>query len=162
MPVTSIDKDLDALTLTLVADFAATPERVWQLWADPRQAERWWGPPACPATFEYHDFAVGGDVRYFMTLPDGSKARGWWRFTAIDEPASLEFEDGFADEAGEPNPEMPTMRIRADLAATDGGTRMTVTSYFNSAADFEKLGGMGMVEGITEAMGQIDGILAAA
>ena len=40
--VTSIDKDFDSLTFTLVADFDAPPERVWRLWADPRQLERWW------------------------------------------------------------------------------------------------------------------------
>jgi uncharacterized protein YndB with AHSA1/START domain len=43
MTVTSVDKDFDSLTLTLVADFAVSPERVWQLWADPRKLERWWG-----------------------------------------------------------------------------------------------------------------------
>jgi hypothetical protein len=31
--------------LVLVAEFDAPIERVWQLWADPRQLERWWGPP---------------------------------------------------------------------------------------------------------------------
>ena len=42
MSVTSVDKDFESLTLTLVADFDARTERVWQLWADPRQLERWW------------------------------------------------------------------------------------------------------------------------
>lgn len=46
MSVTSVDKDVDSLTLTLLADFDSTPAQVWQLWADPRQLERWWGPPA--------------------------------------------------------------------------------------------------------------------
>jgi uncharacterized protein YndB with AHSA1/START domain len=50
MSVTSIEKDYDRLTLTLVADFDAPIERVWQLWADPRQLERWWGPPSHRAT----------------------------------------------------------------------------------------------------------------
>ena len=45
MPVVDITKDLDALTLTIVADFAAPVERVWQLYADPRQLEQVWGPP---------------------------------------------------------------------------------------------------------------------
>ena len=55
MTVTSLDKDLDNLRLTLVADFDAPIERVWQLWADPRQLERWWGPPGYPATVKQHD-----------------------------------------------------------------------------------------------------------
>jgi uncharacterized protein YndB with AHSA1/START domain len=44
MTVTSVRKDPQTLTLTLEAEFEALPERVWQLWADPRQLERWWGP----------------------------------------------------------------------------------------------------------------------
>ena len=46
MPVTDVQHDLDALTLTITADFAAPVERVWQVYADPRQLERVWGPRA--------------------------------------------------------------------------------------------------------------------
>ena len=55
MTVTAVRKDPAALTMTLTAEFDASPERVWQLWADPRQLERWWGPPTYPATFTAHD-----------------------------------------------------------------------------------------------------------
>jgi uncharacterized protein YndB with AHSA1/START domain len=160
MPVVSTTKDEKALTLTLVAEYSAPPKRVWQVFADPRQLERWWGPPTWPATFETHDFTVGGDATYFMTGPDGEKARGWWRFTALDEPRSLEFEDGFSDDSGAPNPQMPTMRLRVDFEETGDGTRMTVTTFFNNADEMEQLVKMGMVEGIEGAAGQIDAILA--
>jgi uncharacterized protein YndB with AHSA1/START domain len=155
----STTKDQNALTLTVVADYAAPPARVWQVFADPRQLERWWGPPTWPATFEQHDFTVGGEATYFMTGPDGEKARGWWRFTALDEPRSLEFEDGFSDDAGEPNPQMPTMRLRVDFEKTGSGTRMTVTTFFNNVEEMEQLVTMGMVEGMQQATGQIDAIL---
>jgi uncharacterized protein YndB with AHSA1/START domain len=159
MPLVSSKKDENALTLTLVADYDVSPERVWQLWADPRQLERWWGPPTWPATFEQYDFAVGGEATYFMTGPGGEKARGWWRFLAVDEPRSLEMEDGFSDDSGNPDAAMPTMRMRADIEVTDTGSRMTVTTYFRSTAEMEQLVGMGMVEGIAEAVGQIDSLL---
>ena len=41
MTVTAVRKDPQALTMTIDAEFDAPPERVWQLWADPRQLERW-------------------------------------------------------------------------------------------------------------------------
>ena len=159
MTVVSTTQDPDALTLTLVAEFTAPRDRVWQVWSDPRQLERWWGPPTWPATFEEHDVTVGGRSRYYMTGPEGEKSRGWWRFVALDEPRSLEFEDGFSDESGEPNPAMPVIQARVDLEETGAGTRMTVTSRFASLAEMEKLVQMGMAEGMTLAMGQIDGIL---
>jgi uncharacterized protein YndB with AHSA1/START domain len=51
MTVTAVRKDPHALTMTIDAEFDASLERVWQLWADPLQLERWWGPPTYPATF---------------------------------------------------------------------------------------------------------------
>nr|WP_306303503.1 SRPBCC domain-containing protein [Rhodococcus sp. BS-15] len=60
MPFVSSHQDTEQLALTLVAKFAASVEQVWQIWEDPRQLERWWGPPTWPATFETHDFVPGG------------------------------------------------------------------------------------------------------
>ena len=162
MPVTSVARDTDTLTLTVVADFPAPVQRLWEAYVDPRQLERFWGPPTWPATFVEHDLTVGGRSHYFMTGPDGEQAHGWWKMLAVDEPTGLEFEDGFADESGRPDPEMPTTRGRVELAETAGGTRMTVTSHFATAEQMQQLASMGMVEGMTGAMNQIDDLLAAA
>jgi uncharacterized protein YndB with AHSA1/START domain len=161
MSVTSVDKDLDSLTLTLVADFDAPIERVWQLWADPRQLERWWGPPSHPATVEEHDLTPGGGVTYFMTGPDGEKARGWWRVTSVDPPRSLEFTDGFADQDGTPVADMPTNTARIRLTEHDDGTRMEMRSAFESREQMEQLVSMGMEEGLRQAVGQMDALVAA-
>ncbi|MFF7039906.1 SRPBCC domain-containing protein [Streptomyces massasporeus] len=160
MSVTSVDKDLDTLTLTLIADFAAPVERVWRLWADPRQLERWWGPPTYPATVEEHDLTPGGEVTYFMTGPEGDRHRGWWRITSVSEPTALEFTDGFADD-GKPKDDMPTMSVTVRLSARDGGTRMEMRSLFDSREQMEQMVSMGMEEGLKEAVGQIDALLAA-
>ena len=78
-PVTQIHKDAATRTMTVTAEFDASIERVWRLWSDPRQLERWWGPPMYPATVVDHDFTVGGAVNYYMTGPAGDQPRGWWR-----------------------------------------------------------------------------------
>jgi uncharacterized protein YndB with AHSA1/START domain len=160
MSITRIDKDFDNLTLTLVADFDAPSERVWQLWADPRKLERWWGPPSHPATVEEHDLTPGGDVTYFMTGPDGQKYRGWWRVTSVDPPKSMEFTDGFADQDGKPAAEMPTTTVQMRLTEHDGGTRMELRSVFDSLEQMEQLVRMGVAEGLEQAVGQMDALLA--
>lgn len=160
MSVTSVDKDFDSLTLTLVADFDAPAERVWQLWADPRQMERWWGPPTYPAIVEQHDLTPGGAVTYFMTSPEGEKYRGWWRVTSVNPPKSLEFTDGFANQDGTPNAEMPTTTVRMQLTERDRGTRMELRSVFNSREEMEQLVNMGAVEGLQQSVGQMDALLA--
>jgi uncharacterized protein YndB with AHSA1/START domain len=40
MTVVRTYRDENALTLTMVAEFDASVERVWQVWQDPRQLER--------------------------------------------------------------------------------------------------------------------------
>jgi uncharacterized protein YndB with AHSA1/START domain len=160
MSVTSVDKDFDSLTLTLVADFDAPIERVWQLWADPRQLERWWGPPGHPATVEEHDLTPGGGVTYFMTGPEGEKYRGWWRITSVDPPKSLEFTDGFADQDGTPVAEMPTTTVQMQLGEHDGGTRMVLRSVFDSREHMEQVVNMGAPEALQQAVGQMDALLA--
>ena len=81
--------------MTVVAQFAALVERVWAAYADPRQLERFWGPPEWPATFVRHDFVVGGRSEYFMTGPKGEKSAGYFEFLSIDPPRSFEVKDGF-------------------------------------------------------------------
>jgi uncharacterized protein YndB with AHSA1/START domain len=160
MSITSVDKDFDNLTLTLIADFDAPVERVWELWADPRKLERWWGPPTYPSTFEKHDLSPGGEVTYFMTGPDGDKPRGWWRVTSVSPPTSLEFTDGFADENGSPVADMPVSTVAMRLTDHDGGTRMELRSAFQSREQMDQLVEMGMEEGLRQSVGQMDALLA--
>jgi uncharacterized protein YndB with AHSA1/START domain len=159
--VISVDKDFDRLTLTLVAEFDAPVERVWQLWADPRQLERWWGPPSHPATVERHDLVPGGDVTYFMTGPEGEKHRGWWRVTSVDPPKSLEFTDGFADQDGTPVADMATTTVQVQLSEREGGTRMVLRSVFDSRDHMEQVVNIGAPEVLRESVGQMDALLAA-
>jgi uncharacterized protein YndB with AHSA1/START domain len=159
MSVTSVDKDFDNLTLTLIADFDAPGDEVWQLWADPRRLERWWGPPSYPATFEAHDLTPGGEVTYYMTSPEGEKYRGWWRITSVDPPKTIEFTDGFADADGTPSADMPVTTVRMELTEHGGGTRMELRSVFDTREHMEQLDAMGMAEGLRQSVGQMDALL---
>ncbi|MGO1745982.1 MAG: SRPBCC family protein [Microbacterium gubbeenense] len=160
MPITSVDTDHDNLTLTIVADFAASKERLWAAYADPRLVEQFWGPETYPARFSRHDMHPGGQSRYEMVGPAGEKSRGYWEFLSVDRPNSFEVLDGFAGDDGEPDSDMPRMRIVFAFEETAEGSRLTATTHFNSLAELEQLVGMGMIEGTKSAMSQIDAVLA--
>jgi uncharacterized protein YndB with AHSA1/START domain len=161
MTVTAVRKDPQALTMTVEAEFDAPADRVWQLWADPRQLERWWGPPNYPATFTKHDLAPGSRVEYHMTTPEGDQPKGFWDVLETDPPRSLVVRDGFANDDGTPNPDFPEgeMRVRIEEIG-DGRSRMSIESLFPSTEAMEQLLAMGQEEGMTQALGQIDAILA--
>jgi uncharacterized protein YndB with AHSA1/START domain len=159
--LTDVRKDTVALTMTVAREFDASQERVWQLWADPRQLERWWGPPTYPATFTAHDLTPGSLVAYYMTGPEGDQPHGWWEILEADPPRTLVFRDGFADDEGRPNPGIPSMTMRVAIDDVGAGrTRMSIATTFADPEAMEQALGMGMEEGLTLAIGQIDAILA--
>ena len=161
MTVTAVRKDTKALTMTLEAEFDASAQRVWQLWADPRQLERWWGPPTYPATVTSHDLRPGGRIEYHMTGPEGDQPKGYWEILEADPPHRLAFRDGFANDDGTPNTDLPTTEGLVTIQEIGSGrTRMKIESTFPSAEAMEQLTAMGMEEGLTQAVAQIDAILA--
>ncbi len=160
MTITNVAKDPKTLSMTITVELDATVERAWQLWADPRQLERWWGPPTYPATVVDHDLVAGGRVTYFMTGPDGDRSNGWWQVLAVEPPTRLELRDGFAADDGTPNEAMPTTIMVVTLTERAGGSVMTLETQFPSLEAMEQLVTMGMDEGIAAAIGQIAAILA--
>jgi len=161
MTVMKVEKDVEAKRMTIVSEFAAPIDRVWQLWENPRLLERWWGPPTYPATFVDHDLSVGSMVTYFMTGPSGDRPGGWWRVLEVDVPNLLRFESGFADDDGLPSTVMPFMINRVTLSEHPKGvTTMAIETRFASLADMEKIMSMGMEEGMKGALSQIDAMLA--
>lgn len=160
MPIASVVTDPEALTMVVVAEFAASRDRLWEAYTDPRQIEKFWGPPEWPATFLRHDVFPGGRSHYVMTGPDGTASSGYWEFLAVDPGRGFEVRDGFADAEGRENEAMPSMRMVFDFEDTDEGSRLTITTRFGSAEQLEQLLEMGMEQGMTAAMGQIDAVLA--
>ena len=161
MTVTAVRKDPAALSLTISAEFDASPERVWQLWADPRQLERWWGPPMFPATFTRHSLTPGARVEYHMTGPAGEQPHGYWDIVEVEPPRRLSFRDGFANDDGSPNETMAGSHAEVTIEAIGAGrTRMSIASQFPTREAMELVLAMGMEEGLTQAVGQIDAILA--
>jgi uncharacterized protein YndB with AHSA1/START domain len=143
--VIDVRKDLAGRTLVVVSEFEAPAEHVWELWRDPRKLECWWGPPGYPATFTTYELEPGGAVAYYMTGPE----------------AGLSFLDGFANEDGSRNEDLPTTEGRVEITSREGGgSRMTITSVYPTTEAMQQVLEMGMEEGITMAIGQMDGLLA--
>ena len=160
MPIKTVNSDPESLTLTVVGEYPVPVERLWQAYADPRQLEKFWGPESWPATFTRHDMTAGGRSEYRMTGPDGSSSRGWWRFLSVEPGRGFEVEDGFANEDGTPNEEMPSMRMVFAFEPTPEGSRMTSVTHFPSVESMQQLIDMGMLEGMRSALGQLDTLLA--
>ena len=160
MPVTGISKDVETRTIVITAEFAAPVERVWALYADPRQLEQVWGPPQYPATFVDHDLRAGTRTTYYMTSPEGEKFAGYWDITSVEEPRRFTFLDGFAHEDLSPNPDLPVSENVYTFEAVERGTRAVYTGVYATAEGLQTVLDMGVEEGATSAINQIDAFLA--
>ena len=160
MPVTSVTTDPEALTMTLVADFPAPVERLWDAFADPRKLERFWGPPGYPATFGSYDLRPGGIAHYWMTSPEGQRFHGRWDFDEVEQPHRIVARDAFADADGNVDTSVPTGVMTLTFESTATGSRVTVASASPTAEALEQVIAMGQVEGMTQAFAQLDTVLA--
>jgi len=158
MTVTAVRKDLQRLTLTVEAEFDAGVKRIWQLWADPRKLERWWGPPTYPATFTKHDLAPGSRVEYHMTGSAGDQPQGYWDVLEVEPPYRILLRDACANADGTPNPENTIRVVIAEIAP--GRTRMSIETVFPSTDAMERALANGTDEGLSQAVSQIEAILA--
>ena len=161
MSVTSVEKDPEALTMTVTADLDATVERAWQLWADPQQFERWWAPPGHSTTVVDHDFRAGGQITFFMTGDEGERHDSTWEILAADPPHHLELRDADVDDDGRPNDgnAMTAMVITFD-ERDGGGAVMAIRTHFDSRAGMEQVLAGGVEEGMLMIVAQIEAVLA--
>ena len=83
-----------------------------------------------------------------------------WRVTSVDPPTSLQFTDAFADSDGAPLEDAPVSEILVRLLEREGGTRMEIRMTFETRGDMERIVDLGTVEGLKQAVSQMDGLLA--
>jgi uncharacterized protein YndB with AHSA1/START domain len=161
MPVTAVLKDPEALTMTVVAEFAASRERVWEAYADPRQLERFWGWPEYPATFLRHDMYPGGQSVWFLQGPDGPTPHFVWHFVDVQPGRSFEARDGgMLDESGQPVEDGGPSRMVFEFADTETGCTVTTMTYFDSADALQRMIDMASDEELAGQVGRIDAVLA--
>jgi uncharacterized protein YndB with AHSA1/START domain len=161
MSVTSVEKDPESLTMTVTADLDATVERAWQLWADPRQFEQWWGPPGYPATVVDHDLRAGGRITFFMAGAEGERHDNTWEVIAADPPSHLELRDADVDDDGRPNDGNAITAMIISIDESDGGGAvMAIRTHFDSQAGMEGHLAMGFEEGMRIVFLQIEAVLA--
>ena|SRR5690349_13750401 len=96
--------------------FAATPERLWTYWTDPKKYAKWLNPaPGIDLVIHEFDVRPGGRVRFDMPQPDGNKNPQEGVFHVLDP--YREIVSGNADK---------TFLIRVTFEPVGTKTRMTV------------------------------------
>lgn len=107
-----------------------------------------------------HALEPGARSTYFMTGPEGEKYCGVWDIKSVDRPTAFTFADAFADEEFNVQENLPVSVNSYAFASEGEGTRATYTSTYASAEALQQVLDMGVVEGASAAINQIDELLA--
>ena len=161
MPITSVSKDPAALTMTVVAEFPVPVQRLWDAYATRASSSSSGDRPPTPRRFTRHDMYPGGRSEYVMTGPEGDESRGYWEFLAVEPLAVLRGPRRVRQpRRSAPTPRCRRMRMVFRFTETATGSQVSTTTRFNSVEDLDQLLAMGMEQGMREAMGQMDAVLA--
>jgi uncharacterized protein YndB with AHSA1/START domain len=120
----------------------ARRELVFSAWADPRHLPEWFGPAGFKIETKSIDIRVGGEWRFDMVAPDGTRYLNRMRFRHIERPRLIEFDHG---EDKDFDPGMFRTTITFD-EQSDGKTVITLRQLHPTKAQREATIGFGAVE----------------
>lgn len=146
-------------TITTRREFAAVRQLVWDCHTRSELLDRWFAPKPLTTKTSHMDFRAGGYWLYAMVEPGGQEYWGrmdYETITPIDGYTSL---DGFCDNTGALNPDLP--RSRWNVSFKDAGAHTmveTVVSYSSPEA-IEQVINMGLKDGLTSTLERLDELL---
>ncbi|TDH21590.1 SRPBCC domain-containing protein [Segetibacter sp. 3557_3] len=157
---TEITKDLGEKKLTIIREFNAPVEDVWNAWTDSSILDLWWAPKPWKAITKKMDFREGGFWLYCMEGPDGTQTWAREDYETINPHQGFTAYDAFCDEDGNIDETFPRMHWTNTFVETGSGTTVQVVITLSSEEDLAKILEMGFEEGFTSAHSNLDEVLA--
>jgi len=146
-------------TLTISREFNAGRQLVWDCHTKPDLLDQWFAPKGLTTRTKHMDFRDGGYWHYAMITPDGQHFWNRLDYLTIDPIDSYEAMDGFCDEAGTVNPDMPRSKLNVAFSDESGRTLVTTIVQYASPDDLQKAIDMGLEAGMASTMERLDELL---
>jgi uncharacterized protein YndB with AHSA1/START domain len=153
-----VDKEKSRITVR--REFAGRQQLVWDCHTKSELLDQWFAPKGLTTKTKHMAFKPGGYWHYAMITPDGQSFWNRLDYEAINPIDSYSAFDGFCDESGVVNPDMP--RARWDVSFVGSGERTFVTTAvsYNSPEDVQKVIDMGLKDGMASTLERLDELLA--
>lgn len=147
-------------TLTIIREFDAGRQLVWDCYTKSELLDQWFAPKPLTTKTKHMDFRVGGYWHFAMVTPDGQEYWNRQDYQSIDPIDGYTALDGFSDEAGQVNPDMPRSTMNVSFADSSGRTIVTTVVVYASSDDLQKSIDMGLEGGLTSTLERLDELLA--
>ncbi|WP_050478033.1 SRPBCC family protein [Herbaspirillum rhizosphaerae] len=146
-------------TITVKREFAAKRQLVWDCYTKSELLDRWFAPKPLTTKTKSMDFSEGGHWHYAMVEPNGQEYWGRMDYQTIRPIDGYTSLDGFSDETGAVNPDLP--RSTWDITFSDAATHTlveTVVSYASPQA-LQQVIDMGLQAGLASTLERLDELL---
>jgi uncharacterized protein YndB with AHSA1/START domain len=156
---THVEKNLKERSILVSREFNAPLADVWRAYTDSELLDQWWGPAPWRAETKEMNFKPGGYWLYAMVSPENQKHWGRMDYKAIDPQKSIQIEDSFCDENGNPTPSLPVSRGSLVFTKTENGTKVEFKMTYEKEEDVQKMIEMGFEQGISICLDQLEVLL---
>lgn len=151
--------DKEKNTLTIRREFAAKRQLVWDCHTKSELLDRWFAPKPFTVKTRSMQFKDGGHWHYAMVDPDGKEFWGYTQYTKVNPIDGYNTRDAFSDENGNINDSLPKATWKVTFSDKGNNTVVETVVTYASLADLETILNMGMKEGLTSTLENLDELL---
>lgn len=152
-----VDKEKN--TITIKREFAAKRQLVWDCYTKSELLDRWFAPKPLTTKTKFMDFSEGGHWHYAMVEPDGKEYWGRMDYQTIQPIDNYTSLDGFCDDTGALNPELPRSKWNVTFSDIATHTLVQTVVFYTSAEALQQVIEMGLKEGLTSTLERLDELL---
>ncbi|AWW32631.1 SRPBCC domain-containing protein [Echinicola strongylocentroti] len=149
----------EANTMTIKKEFAAARQQVWDCFTKSELLDQWFAPEPYKAKTKHMDFSEGGNWLFAMISPEGEEHWSRFDFQRIQRLEHYTAADYFCDENGKPNPDLPQGNWKVNFSNSADTTEVDILISYSSLEDLEVVVQMGMQEGLTQTLEQLEALL---
>ena len=153
------DVNRDNNTLVIKREFEAGRQLVWDCYTKSELLDQWFAPEPFKTRTKHMDFKEGGYWLYVMAGPDNAEYWGRMDYEKINPVESYMGLDAFCDSEGNLNPDLPRAQWNVTFSDLGENTLVTNVVTYSSLSDLETIIQMGMKEGLTATLEQLDKLL---
>ncbi len=149
----------DRNTITINREFAAHRQLVWDCHTKSELLDRWFAPKPLTTKTKHMDFREGGYWHYAMITPDGQQFWNRLDYRTIQPIDGYTARDGFCNEAGTVNPDMPGADWDVSFSDRSENTLVTTIVQYASSEALQATIDMGLENGLASTMERLDELL---
>jgi len=156
---TIVLKDYKAKSILVSREYDSPVSNVWRCHTEAELLDQWWGPAPWRAETKTMNFKIGGFWLYAMVSPEGQKHWGIMNYIEIELLKRIQLEDGFCDEEGTLNQELPVSKGDMIFTSTAIGTLVEFKMTYTTEEQLKTIIEMGFEQGITACIEQLAHLL---